>query len=328
MSDSGRAGRASDPANRLGLDYREVPRRKTRGAVVDVHTHLNDPEHAALLFEAAAHHGVHTVFSMSPLEQVAALREQYADRLRFIAVPRWKDMRLDEAFRARWIADLAAFREHGARLCKFWMAPPMRERFGLTLDHPFMQPVIDEALQLGYAFMAHVGDPSVWWGPRGRYADEAKFGTKQDQYPPFERFLERVAPRVVIAAHMAGYIEDPEFLAGLLARHPNLVLDTSATKWMVREVARRPEAVRAVMIAQADRSLFGSDLVAREPYEHFDHYASRYWCQRMMWESDYRGESPIEDPDADDPPWLAGLALPDHVLSAVYGGNIARLDLL
>lgn len=319
---------AADPANRLGLDYQDVPRWRTSAPLVDVHTHLYDPPHAALFFEAATRYGVETVFTMSPLEQVAGLRAEYADRLRFIAVPRWKDMQLDGTFRDQWLRDLAAFRERGARLCKFWMAPPMRERFGLTLDHAFMEPVIEEALQMGYAFMVHAGDPSVWWSPQGKYADVSKFGTKADQYPPLERFLDRVAPLVVIAAHMGGWIESPEFLAGLLARHANLVLDTSATKWIVREVARRPEAVRAFMIAHADRVLFGSDLVAREPYEHFDHYASRYWCQRTMWERDYRGESPIEDPDADDPPQLAGLHLPDDVLRAVYSGNIARLDLL
>lgn len=318
-----------DPANRIGVDYRAAAVRKVAVPIVDVHTHLHGLRHAAVFFEAADHFGVETVFSMSPLEDVPALRAAYGARLRFIAIPRWKDMQVGEDFRRQWMHDLGAFRDHGAMLCKLWMAPRMRGDLGLTLDHEFLAPVVERAVALGYRFMVHIGDPSVWWGsPGSKYADTAKFGTKDEQYPPFERFLERVAPRLVIAAHMGGSVERPEFLAELLERHPNLMLDSSATKWIVREVARRPAPLRDFMLRHSDRVLFGSDLVAREPYDAFDHYASRYWCHWKMWESDYQGESPIDDPDADGVPRLAGLALPPDVLQAMYRGNAHRLGLL
>jgi hypothetical protein len=44
-----------------------------------------------------------------------------------------------------------------------------------------------------------------------------------------------------------------------------------------------------------------------------------------MWETACRGESPIEDPDADDPPRLAGVDLPAEVLRKMYRENAVRL---
>jgi predicted TIM-barrel fold metal-dependent hydrolase len=197
----------------------------------------------------------------------------------------------------------------------------MRQRHGLTVDHAFIRPVVDAAVELGYHFMIHAGDPSVWWQPGGKYADTGVFGTKHDQYAQVEWLLDHVAPRIVIGAHMGGAVEELDFLQGLLDRHPNYRIDTSATKWIVREVARQPEAVRDFVIRNADRVLFGSDLVASEGYQTFDHYASRYWAHQMMWETSHRGESPIADPDAPDPPRLAGVDLPANVLKMIYSIN-------
>jgi predicted TIM-barrel fold metal-dependent hydrolase len=309
------------PANRLGIDYRQVPPRKTTGPILDAHTHLNDLPSARRLMEAAELYGITHLLSMTPLEAAAELREAFGPRVRFIAIPRWKEQQVSSAFQRQWIDDLARFRTLGARLCKFWMAPPMRERHGLTLPHEFLRPVIRAALELGYHLMVHVGDPSVWWQPGARYADQARFGSKLDQYPQLEWLLEHVSPRLVIAAHMGGFIEDPAFLQRLLDRYPNLLLDTSATRWMVRETARRPAAVREFLLANPGRVLFGTDLVASAKYDSFEHYASRYWAHLQMWETCYQGESPIEDPDAPDPPRLIGLDLPCDILSKMYFEN-------
>jgi hypothetical protein len=78
-----------------------------------------------------------------------------------------------------------------------------------------------------------------------------------------------------------------------------------------------------------DRFLFGSDLVTR-PGLARDHYVSRYWCQRTLLESGWRGQSPIEDSDwrlenASASPTLVGLKLPPEVLELVYRGNARRL---
>ncbi len=314
---------AHEPHNRLGIDYRTAPTRKVAVGITDIHSHVRDVAGGRRFFEAADLYGVQRVYTMSPLDAVDDLSAAFGDRLRFIAVPRWDRMRdsADDVL-AQWPHDLAAFRERGATICKFWMAPPMRARFDLTLEHPSVRPVIDAALDLGYEFMTHIADPTIWWKPGGRYADEATWGSKRDQYDQLAWFLEYVQPRRVIGAHFGGNVEDPGFLADWLERYPNYYLDTSATKWIVREVAARTTAVRDLVVAHADRILFGSDLVTA-PHHPFEHYASRYWAHQQMWETDYVGESPIEDPDAD-PPRLGGIDLPADVLRKIYRENADR----
>jgi hypothetical protein len=116
----------------------------------------------------------------------------------------------------------------------------------------------------------------------------------------------------------------------LLEKYPHLYLDTSATKWQVREVSQRPDAIRALICRYPDRFLFGSDLVTRHTLVR-EHYVSRYWCQRTLWESGWRGQSPIADPDwtvpegeASTPP-LCGVNLPLDVVEMVYHRNTERM---
>lgn len=302
--------------------------RRVTTPIIDIHSHIYDGPQTERFFEAADAYGISHVVSMSPLKDVPALKARYGGRMSFIAIPDWKKYDDQEKTRAEWIADLGVFRrEHDARICKLWLAPPMREKYGLTADHPFLRPVIDAALALGYHFMIHAGDPSVWWGEGRRYADTARFGTKPDQYRQVEWLADYISPRILIGAHMGGTIEDPLFLGGLLDRHANYRIDSSATKWIVREVARQPECVREFVLHYADRVLFGSDLVASEKFQDFDHYASRYWVHQHMWETTYSGESPIEDPDAVGAPRLAGLDLPTDVLKRMYIKNAREVGI-
>jgi hypothetical protein len=312
------------PANRLGLDYRAVPPRKLATPIIDVHSHIHQAPSLPAFFAAADAYGITSIVSMTPLSDVDGLTAAYPGRLQFIAIPRWRGMSNSEDFQRQWMADLETFRSKGATRMKFWVAPPLRGNHGLRLQDAFFKPILRLALDLGYDFMIHCGDPTVWFQPGQRYADVAKFGTKPEQYEQLEYLLESVAPRTVIGAHMGGNVENPAFLQVLLDKYPHLLLDSSATKWVVREIARQPDVVRDFVIRNQDRILFGSDLVVAESYD-FDHYASRYWAHQMLWETPYRGESPIEDPDAENPPALAGLDLPAEVLRKLYCTNAARL---
>lgn len=320
------ATRQKSPANRIGIDYHNQLPPRLDYPRIDVHSHVNDVSHAPILLEAADLYGVRRIVSMTALAKLPAIREQYPDRFRFIAVPQWRRFEVTGAFRDLWCADLKEFASHGVRWCKFWVAPPMRGDRGITLRSDFLRPVIDAALSLDFQFMVHVGDPSVWFRPGARYADTTKYGTKADQYPQLEWFAELVAPRTVISAHMGGFSEDPAFLDGLLSRHTNLMLDTSATKWIVREVSRHPDAIRTLVTKWRDRVLFGSDIVTDDKYD-FDHYASRYWAQEMLWQTNHDGECPIDDPDAEAPPRLRGVALPDDVMRYVFHDNAVRLGI-
>jgi predicted TIM-barrel fold metal-dependent hydrolase len=160
------------------------------------------------------------------------------------------------------------------------------------------------------------------------YADAAKFGTKASQYEGLVRMLELFPDMTWVAAHMGGDPEHADHLEGLLERYPHLYFDTSATKWQVREVSAHREAVRGLICRHPDRFLFGSDLVTRHGLER-DHYASRYWCHRTLWESAWEGRSPIADLDFSsapgETPLLRGLALPAEVLARLYHENARRV---
>ena len=176
--------------------------------------------------------------------------------------------------------------------------------------------------------MVHVADPDAWF--RTMYADAAKFGTKLEQYVGLERMMELFPDMVWIGAHMAGDPEHPDHLQGLLEKYPFFHIDTSATKWQVREVSPRAEAHRALITRFPDRFLFGSDLVTRHHLVR-EHYVSRYWCQRTLWESTWNNASPIADADYTPPEGgppttiLHGVGLPDEVLEMVYYRNSQRL---
>jgi len=96
-------------------------------------------------------------------------------------------------------------------------------------------------------------------------------------------------------------------------------------------VSRHTDAIHSLICRHPERFLFGSDLVTRHHLPR-EHYVSRYWCQRTLWESSWQGLSPIADPDYQagpgepaEGPWLRGVALPEQVLRKVYHDNAVRL---
>ena len=141
---------------------------------------------------------------------------------------------------------------------------------------------------------------------------------------------------------MGGWPEDLQFLDQLLTAHPNLHLDSSATKWIVRELSKHTrEELLSFLTKWEGRILFGSDKVTRALHiegneegrpnskeDAFELYASRYYALRTLWEGDYEGESPIADPDLnlvapeqfseDDAPLLCGKSLPIELLESLY----------
>ncbi|MBK7403947.1 MAG: hypothetical protein IPJ41_04780 [Phycisphaerales bacterium] len=341
-------------ANRLGLDYRREA--VLLGAppvpIIDAHAHINGRRASKLWAEAADLYGVSHVYTMSRLSEAEQVREVLGDRARFIAFPDWSNPEKERVHRDGYLPVIERYREEfGAKIVKFWSAPQLRDLAGgdpddlVALDSPWRVRQAELATSLGMMIMVHIADPDSWFG--AKYADGRKYGDKASQYAPLERMLERFS-QPWIAAHTGGWPERPDFLDGLLERHSNLFLDTSATKWMVREYARHPrERLLRFFERWRGRLLFGSDIVTMDAHlsadkagaisikadqasdadAAFDLYASRYWALRTMFETDYDGPSPIDDPDADKAgPRLRGLALPAPLLRDLYA-NSAR-DLL
>jgi hypothetical protein len=330
--------------NVTGIDYSERGHLTYAGPIIDIHSHVmltrpDDPQtgppkgegpgatldQAARMLDVAAEFGiVHTV-SMCVPDDIPPLRDRFGDRIGFNGniIKKTIDSPDDEAYRL-----LDRFVELGVKIIKFWSAPRGRER-GLFVDAPWRIEAARRAQAAGIrVMMVHVADPDAWF--RTVYADAAKYGTKADQYVGLRRMLEMFPGLTWIGAHMGGDVEHPDHLEALIEQYPNFHLDTSATKWQVREASPRRDAVRGLISRHPDRFLFGSDLVTRHHLDR-EHYVSRYWCQRTLWESDWQGPSPIADPDyvptVGEPatPLLHGLVLPPDVLDQVYFRNASRL---
>ena len=347
------APKVPSAANRLGLRYDDEADRlgSPAVAITDVHTHLRDAAAVEIFADVATMFGVQRVWSMTPLEQIDEVRSVLGDRVRFIAQPEFGAADALHAMGDGFLDRIASFHEAGARIVKFWTAPRARDIATdavrpdlMNLDGPVRLQQMQLACDLGMGIMTHVGDPDTWFTTR--YSDASRYGTKADQYIALEQALDRF-DTPWIAAHMGGWPERLDILHGLLERHPNLHLDTSATKWMVRELSRYEDGQLADFLQQwQGRILFGSDIVAQgghlqtgegeggragqsaSPQEAAELYASRYFALRTLFESEHVGESPIADPDLTlvnpdrfgpmDAPLLRGHALPAATLKSVY----------
>lgn len=304
-------------ANRLGLDFAaEAGCFGYDGPIIDIHTHISSPRAAELFLDAADAYGIERCWTMTGLETVGPIRQSLDEhrkgRIQFICVPDFRKREEPDTFTKRWLQDIEDFYAIGSRIIKYWCGPrgldfdagpdsPMR------LDSPIRLEGMKLAYDLGYrTFMTHVADPDTWF--QTAYADSSKYGTKMDQYKPLEKLLDQYDDVTWIGAHMGGNPEDLDWLHDFLDRHPNYVVDTSATKWQIRELSKYPRRFAEFVEANPGRVLFGSDIVAwptntdPDPEQPdaghgFDLYASRYWALRTLMETGYAGPSPIVDPD-------------------------------
>lgn len=369
--------RPARPENRFGLDYTQAAKAfgKPVCPILDIHTHVNGAIAAPIYWNVAKHFGISHAYTQVRLPDVPVVLEATKkavgqigsseienNPLSFIAFPEFRNADRRWAFTQGYLDHIQVFRDtYRARMIKLWNAPRMYELFEgpmgedmIAFDSPWRVRHTELAQSLGMGIMVHVADPDSWFATR--YSDMVKFRAKADHYPALERMLDRFEGPW-LAAHMAGSSEDLKFLDGLLTRHSNLYVDTSATKWVIRELSRHPkEKVRDFFFKWEGRILFGSDIVtvdehttpkfddpskpasqkhpmadlADSPDAAFDLYASRYFALRLMFETDYEGPSPIADPDLKmvdpsltDPlaaPFIRGLSLPESYLRTLYRG--------
>lgn len=341
--------------NRLGIDYRQAaagfaqfPR-----PIIDAHAHIHGKEASAIYGQVQRAFGVGVTYSMTQLHLCEEVRQTLGDRVRFMCIPTFSHPDKGHAFRAGYLEAIEEYhKRYGASVMKIWSSPRLREivpdgaRDVWAIDSEWRVRQCELAVSLGMKIMVHIADPDTWY--QTKWSDASKFGAKRVEYEALERMLERFKVKWV-AAHCGGWPEDLEFLTGLLARHANLHLDLSATKWMVRELSKHSRGEFLEFLTRhKGRILFGSDIVAMEdhvtakkdmpesiksdqassPGQAFDLYASRYFALRSMFESEGDRESPIADEDMAmvdsrkfdrmSAPMLRGFALPRAVLEDLY----------
>ena len=295
---------------------------------------------------------------MTPLEELDDVRAALGDMLELITFPKFMSDNPSHDHGEGYCDRIREYHREGARIVKFWAAPRGRdfaEELGapgyMDLDTPHRRKAMEIACELDMAIMVHVADPDTWF--QTKYTDASRYGTKEEQYEPLRKLIETF-PTKWIAAHMGGSPEDLGFLTTLLRDHPTLHLDSSAAKWIIREISKQPqEEVLDFFTEFKGRIFFGSDIVtsddhlvpaegtsfkgmqANSPEEAFGLYASRYWALRKLWETDIDTKSPIADPDLhlvnpdkhteSDSPKLVGKSLPAGIIETFYSSAEDKL---
>jgi len=291
--------------------------------ILDIHMHSGAPGPTAAYVRAAQAYGVVGACNMEFAGCPGAMAETFPD---FAFHPcGWPRPEKGEdwgAFRETWVEGMPALVARGMRALKLKSEPRGGVRPDVWLDDERLDPLYDAAARHGVLLQAHLAQPSAWWPEK---YDPAVAGPKRLYLEQIDRVLARHPDLVYLGVHMGGEPEDLDALDRRMDAFPNYHVDTSATKWVIRELSAKPEAARAFFLRRADRICFGSDLVVQEGVDD-DYYTSRFHVQRRMWETDCRTRSLIDDPDAPPGgPFLNGLALSDEVLRKLYHDNATRL---
>jgi len=301
-------------------DLRSPPSSRFDGPIIDSHCHFGRPAPTARMIRAGAYYGISKWIGICRIDEVAALRRRFRQRVGFSI---WLDHKMSApgAFldvNLKIIEKAVRYRCH---CIKLWYKPEFNRRSGFYFDDPRLDPIFAAIAEADLSVLVHIADPDIWW--QKHYHDPEVFEHKRFTYRQLTNTLARFPDLRVLAAHMGGWPENLPFLDDLLTTYPNCYFDTSATKWMARELSHQPAEARSFLVRHADRLLFGSDLVAFG-HADVDHHCSRYWVHRHLYERDDIARSPIHDPDAHGPVYVAGLNLPDATLRKLYFENAAR----
>lgn len=233
----------------------------------------------------------------------------------------------------RLVAGLRRSAEAGARGIKVWKDLGLSVRDGdgrlVAVDDSRLADVWELAGELGLPVLIHTADPMAFWQPADRHNERLEELLEHPDWhhgsravPSHEALVGALGrlvaahPRTTfVAAHLASCAEDLGRVAGMLAAHPNLVVDLSARE---AEIGRQPRAARAFIEAHPDRVLWGTDAFPFDPARY------RTWFRLLETEDEHfpYASAPV-------PPqgrWaVSGLGLPADVLAAVYAGNARRL---
>jgi hypothetical protein len=218
-------------------------------------------------------------------------------------------------------------REYNYDMVKMWFGPRFLDfsntskPFAISLSQ--FDPVFSRIEDYDLPIDIHVADPDIWY--TRKYQDVKRYRTKKRAINEFITVLNRHPRLRAISVHF-GSLPEPEnlsLLASMLDNYPNLYVDTASTKWIVRELGREPHSARKFIIKYQKRILFASDISVGWGDKTESYYATRYWAQRLFWETDVKNAVlPFEDRDNEEGSTVInGLDLPSSVLENLYWKN-------
>ncbi|NHJ01084.1 MAG: hypothetical protein EAX86_03030 [Candidatus Heimdallarchaeota archaeon] len=217
----------------------------------------------------------------------------------------------------------------GYPVVKMWFGPRFldltKSEKEFSISSPNFDPVFSKIEEQDLIVDIHVADPDYWY--QTTYTNVKKYRTKKTALNEFCCVLEKHPSMKAISIHFGSLPEDLNLLSNILEKFPNLSIDTASTKWMIRELGKNLEDSREFILNHSDRILFATDLSVGWGDRTDNYYASRYWSQRIFWETDVKGiELPFDDTDNPNPPTLInGLNLPVPILQNIYWKNALEI---
>ncbi len=324
----------SDFAPRAMLNTAVHEVRTPRFPAIDCHNHLDslEPDEVlAIMDECGIEHVVNITMKLG--DEALSVMRKYADASprRFSTIG-WMDWTgLDQpGFVQKSVDYLERLVERGAVGFKIW------KDLGLTLrdarselvrvDDERLDPVYDKARELDIPVMFHTADPAAFFEPLDRFneryeelaahPDWSFYGAEFSKRQLLEQrncVFARHPQTRFIGAHVGESPEDLGFVAAMLERFPNVMVDMSSR---VAELGRQPYSAREFFLKFADRIFFGTDLLPditmyRLHYRFFE-TADEYF--------DYPSHASRQGR------WMVyGIFLPDDVLRKVYRENSLRV---
>lgn len=295
--------------------------RKVNVPMIDSHCHASFLLPAARMLKAGRLFGVARWVTIVRAQHIPDLRRKFGHRMVFNVWLDYTHADDPRRFAKENIALVRSVARQGARCIKFWYKPEFNHRTGFYFDDWRLDDIFRAMVDSNLRGLVHIADPDVWY--KRVYNDPEKFEPKWATYRQLTNTLGRFPDLMIVVAHMGGNPERLDHLDRLLSTYDNCHLDTSATKWIVRELSPKPAEAREFFLKWSHRLLFGTDLVARKN-EPFEHYCSRYWVHQFLYEQAGEITSPIPDNDAPGPVCVRGLDLPPEVLERLYCRNPER----
>jgi predicted TIM-barrel fold metal-dependent hydrolase len=217
----------------------------------------------------------------------------------------------------------------------------------LAVDDPGLDPLFEEAGNLGMPVSIHTGDPKAFWQPAdekneridelGAHPEWSFYGEPvaswAELFAQFERRVARHPKTTFIGVHFGNDPEDPDRVGQMLDKYPNLFIDTAAR---VPEIGRQdPAKMRRFFEKYQDRILFGTDLGVG-PTQDDMMYGSNGALpptlddERRYFQSTWRyfetNDRQFESPTPIQGRWkIDGLGLSEAVLRKLYFENAARI---
>lgn len=327
----------------------------------DTHTHLS-PYAYPLAIQVMDESGIHRVVNMSggfaPRYRHANLRaaDRYEGRIALFFNMNWKPV--DEPdFGQRMARGLEAAVSEGYAGLKIskqlGLGVKTEDGHYLAVDDERLDPLWDQAGELGVPVGIHTGDPKAFFekpGPENERWAELRLAPSWsfygEEYPSRKELLDardRVVARhpdtTFILLHVANNPEDIDYVDRLMDEHPNVMIDVAAR---VAEIGRHDaEKVRRFFVKHQDRIVFATDLglraqptskglqyrltlgsVSKEPPTLADvaDFYDKHW---RYFESDAEA---IEHPVPIQGDWkVHPIDLPQQVLDKVYWKNAERV---